>query len=98
MAETVDEITVTYEDNGQVTIEELDKVVLTKGGPWVTILFRYRELDQKTGNFGPPKATVKRYQKYQGAYRKRDSINLTADSSKALISSLQSWIKAKLLS
>ncbi len=31
MAETVDELTVTYEDGGIETVKELDKKVLTKG-------------------------------------------------------------------
>jgi hypothetical protein len=91
MAENISEITVATEDEGEVLVEELDKVVLTKG-PWSTILFRYRERNPKTQEFGPPKATIKRYQKLKGSYRKRDSINLNLDSAQHLVSVLQDWI------
>ncbi|MDR1872770.1 MAG: hypothetical protein LBS60_12770 [Deltaproteobacteria bacterium] len=96
MAETVTEITVAQENEGEIVIEELDKVVLTKG-VWSTIVFRYRERDRRTSEFGPPKATLRRYQKLKGAYRKRDSVNLTLDSAKALIQVLNEWIDQGLL-
>ena len=38
MAETVDELTVTYEDGGIETVKELDKKVLTKGA-WATVMY-----------------------------------------------------------
>jgi hypothetical protein len=96
MAETIQEITINREDDGQTTVEELDKVVLTKG-VWSTILFRYRELDQRTGQLGPAKATLKRYQKHQGVYKKRDSVNLTEASSRTLIDTLKEWLDKGLL-
>ncbi|MDR1395556.1 MAG: hypothetical protein LBK52_05255 [Deltaproteobacteria bacterium] len=96
MAETVSEITVAMEEDGELLIEELEKVVLTKG-PWSTILFRYRERNRQTKEFGPPKATVRRYQKFKGAYRKRDAVNLTLASSKHLIEVLSLWIDQGLL-
>jgi hypothetical protein len=98
MAETVDEISINYEDGGELIVEELDKIVLTKRGPWTTILFRYRELDKKTGQFGGPKATIRRFQKHQGIYKKRDTVNLTAESSQVLIPILQQWLKDELIS
>jgi hypothetical protein len=96
VAENINEITITYEDEGETVIEELDKIVLTKG-PWSTILFRYKERDRKTGTLGPPKATIKRYQKHQGVYKKRDSINLTAKTAKMLADMLYSWLNDGLL-
>jgi hypothetical protein len=96
MAETIQEITVNYEEDGRVLVEELDKVVLTKG-VWSTILFRYRELDQKTGGYGPAKATLRRFQKHQGVYKKRDSVNLTEISARSLIETLREWLDKGLL-
>lgn len=52
MSETVDELTVTYQEGDVTTVKELDKVVLTKGA-WATVMFRYQDLDRKTGEFGP---------------------------------------------
>ncbi|MDR2386390.1 MAG: hypothetical protein LBE80_02245 [Deltaproteobacteria bacterium] len=89
--ETVDEITIDSEtDFG--TVEQLDKVVLTKG-VWSTILFRYREIDPKTNDFGPNKATIKRYQKHQGYYKRRDSVNLTEASARTLVQVLSEWLQ-----
>ncbi|MDR1083792.1 MAG: hypothetical protein LBP22_02790 [Deltaproteobacteria bacterium] len=96
MAENVSEITVEYEEEGETLVKELDKEILTKG-PWSTILFRYQERNRRTSEFGPPKATLRRYQKSKGSYRKRDSVNLTLDSARQLIIILNSWIDQGLL-
>jgi hypothetical protein len=96
MAETIDEITVNYEMDGELLVEELDKVVLTKG-VWSTILFRYREKNAKTGEYGLPKATLRRFNKSKGVYRKRDAVNLTAASATQLIEILNDWLKKGLL-
>ena len=39
---TVEDLTVNYEENGQLIVKELDKVVLTKGA-WATLMFRYQQ-------------------------------------------------------
>jgi hypothetical protein len=96
MAETIDEISIDVEDEGQLTTEQLDKIVLTRGA-WTTILFRYRTIDPKTGEFGAPKATVKRFQKHNGIFKKRDSINLSAAVAKQLIEALSGWLDEGLL-
>ncbi|MEW5724245.1 MAG: hypothetical protein AB1896_14135 [Thermodesulfobacteriota bacterium] len=93
MAETIDEITIAYEEEGVVVIEELDKVVLNRGA-WTTILFRYRERDRQTGEFGPPKAGLRRYQKFKGAFRKRDAINLSAQTARRLCEILPGWFES----
>ena len=93
MAETIDEITIGYEEEGVMVVEELDKVVLNRGA-WTTVLFRYRERDRKTGEFGPPKAGLRRYQKFKGVFRKRDAINLSADSARKLCEILPEWFEA----
>jgi len=90
MAETIDEITIAYEEDGMELIEEVDKVVLNRGA-WTTILFRYRERHRKTGEFGPLKAGLRRYQKYRGLFRKRDAINLSPASAKLLCEVLSNW-------
>ena len=42
MAETVDELTIRYEEDGIETVKELDKKILTKGA-WSTVIFRYQD-------------------------------------------------------
>ena len=90
MAETIDEITIAYEEDGLLVVEELDKKVLNRGA-WTSILFRYRERDRKTGEFGPPKAGLRRYQKTKGVFRKRDAINLSPEAARILIDTLNEW-------
>ncbi len=93
MAETIDELTVEYTDDGIVTTKELDKVVLTKGA-WSTILFRYQDWDRKKEDYGPEKYTIRRYQKRNGEYRQQSKFNISSkDQAKQLIEALQNWIE-----
>lgn len=96
MAENINDITVTYEEDGEVLVEELEKVILNRGA-WTSILFRYRERDRQSGQMGPPKATLRRYQKYQGVFKKRDAINLSAETARTLVETLNQWLDGGLL-
>jgi hypothetical protein len=92
MAETVDELTVEYMEGDEMTVKELDKVVLTKGA-WATLMFRYQDLDRKTGDFGPDKYTIRRYQKRNGEYSQRSKFNISSkDQATKIIESLSKWI------
>ena len=91
MAETVDELTVEYFEGEEMTVKELDKVVLTKGA-WATLMFRYQDLDRKTGDFGPDKYTIRRYQKRNGEYSQRSKFNISSkDQAKSVIDALTKW-------
>ncbi|MFT7234556.1 MAG: hypothetical protein ACI9QV_000118 [Methylophagaceae bacterium] len=91
MAETVDELTVEYLEGEEMTVKELDKVVLTKGA-WATLMFRYQDLDRKTGEFGPEKYTIRRYQKRNGEYSQRSKFNISSkDQAKSVIAALTKW-------
>ncbi len=77
MAENIDDISIRYEDeNGNLIVKELEKEVLTRGG-WTTIMFLYQELDRKTGEFGPPKVTIRRYRKQSGQFRPQSKFNIS---------------------
>jgi hypothetical protein len=93
VAETIDELTVEYTDDGIVTTKELDKIVLTKGA-WSTILYRYQDWDRKKEEYGPEKYTIRRYQKRNGEYRQQSKFNISSkDQAKQLIDALQNWIE-----
>lgn len=93
MAETVDEITMNYFENGQQLVKELDKVILTKGA-WSTILFKYQDWDRQKNDFGPVKFSVRRYQKREGSYRPKSKFNISSvDQAKKLIEGLNQWIE-----
>jgi hypothetical protein len=78
MAETIDELTYDYEDEGVLVRKQLDKVVLTKGA-WSTVMFLYQELDKTTtaGTFRAPKIAIVRFKKFKGSYRKQSSFNVS---------------------
>lgn len=91
MAETVDELTVEYFEGDTKTVNELDKVILSKGA-WATIMFRYQDLDRKTGEFGPDKYTIRRYQKRNGEYSQRSKFNISSrDQASQIIDALTKW-------
>jgi len=78
MAETLDELTYDYEDEGVLVRKEIDRVVLTKGG-WATIMFLFQELDRASGKFRAPKMAIVRFKKSKGVYRKQSSFNISSE-------------------
>ena len=92
MAETVEELTIQYEEDGQITVKELDKKVLTKGA-WSTIIYRYQDWNRSKEEYGPDKYTIRRYQKRNGEYMPKSKFNISsADQAKSIIAALQDWI------
>jgi len=92
MAEKVEELTVSYSENGIETVQELDKVILSKGA-WSTVLFRYREWDRAKEDYGPEKYSIRRYQKRSGEFRQQSKFNISSKAqAQALIGALQKWI------
>ncbi len=95
MAETVDELTVTYEDGGIETIKELDKKVLTKGA-WATVIYRYQDWNRTKEEYSADKYTIRRYQKRDGEYQPKSKFNISSTKqAKEIISALEEWIADK---
>ena len=93
MASTVDELTVEYREGDQLVVKELDKAVLSKGA-WATLIFRYQDLNRATGEYGPEKYTIRRYQKRNGIYRQQSKFNISSrDQAMRIIEVLQGWVK-----
>lgn len=92
MAEKIEDLTVTYVEDGIETVKELDKVVLSKGS-WTTILFRYREWDRAKEVYSPDRYTIRRYQKRNGEYRQQSKFNISSRAqAQGLIAALQRWL------
>jgi hypothetical protein len=93
MASEIDELTVQYEEDGLVTVKELDKKVLTKGA-WSTIIFRYQDWDRRKEEYGKDKYSIRRYQKRSGQYQQKSKFNISSpDQARAIIDALQEWLK-----
>ena len=92
MAETVNELTIQYEEDGLVTVKELDKVVLTKGA-WATLMFRYQDWERTKECYGKDKFSIRRYQKRNGSYMLKSKFNISSpDQAKSIIEALNKWM------
>ena len=92
MATTIDELTVSYSEDGKEVVKELDKVVLTKGA-WSTIIYRYQDWDRSKEVYGPEKYTIRRYQKRNGEYMQKSKFNISSkDQACKVIAALQNWV------
>ena len=92
MAETIDDITIDYTEEGVLTTKQLDKVVLTRGA-WTTIVFRFQTWDKKAQAYGPEAYSIRRYQKKGGAYQQRSKFNISnAEQAKKIIEVLNGWL------
>ncbi len=91
MAETVDDITINFEEDDVLIVKELDKVILSKGA-WSTIIFRYQQWDKKKEDYGPERFTIRRYRKLQGNYQAQGKFNISsADQARKIVDALQQW-------
>jgi hypothetical protein len=92
MAETIDEISYDYEDEGKLVRRTLKKEVLTRGG-WSTIVFLYEDLDRKTQKFGAPKIAIVRFKKWQGTFRKQSSFAISSEKqARQLLEVIEKWL------
>jgi hypothetical protein len=94
MAETVDEITIDWKDeqSGQQLVKQVKKEVLTSGA-WSTIMFMYQDFDKKSGDFGPKKIRVARYQKRGGKFIPQSKFNISsARQAKQIVGIIQAWL------
>lgn len=92
MAATVDEITINYTEDDQLIVQELDKVILSKGA-WTTILFRYQDWNRAKNEYGPEKYSIRRYQKVNGTYRPKSKFNISSKAqAEKIVEALNSWI------
>lgn len=93
MASTVEEITINYSEDGVLLVKELDKEILSKGA-WTTILFRYQDLDRKTGEFGPEKFSIRRFKKSNNEYRYQSKFNISSrEQAGKIVETLKRWLE-----
>ncbi|RTZ61306.1 MAG: hypothetical protein DSZ32_02155 [Gammaproteobacteria bacterium] len=92
MAETVEELTVSWKEGDIETVRELDKKILTKGA-WTTIIYRYQDWNNAKGEYGPDKFTIRRYQKRNGEYQQKSKFNISSEKqARQVIEALSEWV------
>jgi len=92
MASTVDELTISYSEDGTDIVKELDKQILSKGA-WSTVIFRYQEWNRTKSEYGPEKYSIRRYQKRNGEYMQKSKFNISSkDQAKNVVAALEKWI------
>ncbi|STX52307.1 Uncharacterised protein [Legionella busanensis] len=93
MSETIDDLTISFSEDGIETVRELDKYVLSKGA-WTTILFRYQEWEKVNQGYGPVKYSIRRYQKRNNQYWMKSKFNISSDEqARKMIEVLSNWLK-----
>lgn len=91
MAETPDELTLDFEENGRLVRRTLEKAVLTRGA-WSTVAFLFQEIERDTDDWGELKVSVRRYKKWKGEYREQSRFNISgAKQVFALVEVLKQW-------
>ncbi len=91
-------LTVRFEEEGVVKVEEVAKVVLASSPMWATVAFVSRERDAASG-LGPARVSVRRYKKRGGRYHVDKHLTLTTlQQARALRDALSEWIDAGVLS
>lgn len=92
MADTPDDLSINYFEEGVQTVKELDKKILSKGA-WTTIIFKYQDWDRAKEQFGPIKFSIRRYQKRNGVYMQRSKFNISSiDQAQQIIEVLTQWL------
>ena len=92
MADPLDEVSVNYEEDGVLLSKELERSVLSKGA-WATVMFLYQDLNRQTGDYGPKKVSIRRYQKRDNVYQPRSKFNISSlTQAQKIVDALQGWI------
>lgn len=87
------ELTVRYEEDGVVVVEELARTVLASSPTWTTIAFLSRERDKVSGVFGGPRVSLRRYKKRGGRFVVDKHFTLTTRAqAAALQAALGTWL------
>jgi hypothetical protein len=95
VAESLEELSYNYEDEGRLVRKEVDRAVLSRGA-WATVMFLYQELDRKTEQYRDPKIAIVRFKKWNGVYRKQSSFNVSSErQARQIVEVIERWYGAR---
>lgn len=91
MAESVEDLSINWEEDGVLKVKELDKEILSKGA-WATVMFRYQQWNDAKGEYGLDMYTIRRYRKINGEYRQQSKFNISSVAqAQKIIEALTRW-------
>jgi len=88
----VNDLTIEWkEEDGTITVKELDKFVLSKGA-WATVMFLYQNLNKATGEYQEPQVRIVRYKKNKDYYAQQSKFNISSKKQAMMIrDQLNKW-------
>lgn len=91
MAENIEDVSITYEEDGIEIVKELDKQILSKGA-WATVIYKYQDWDRQKEKYSDDRYTIRRYRKMSGEYRQQSKFNISSRmQAQKIIEALQNW-------
>lgn len=92
MNNSVEELSIDYEEDGILKVKEVDKEILSKGA-WATVLFRYQDWNPENDSYGPDKYALRRYRKMGGEYRQQSKFSISSpEQAKKIVDALSRWL------
>ena len=93
MASKVEDLTISYEEEGIEIIKQLDKKILSSGA-WATVIYKYQQWDRAKQVYGPDRYTLRRYRKRNNEYMQKSKFTISSnDQAEKIIEALQGWIQ-----
>jgi hypothetical protein len=87
-------LSVRWEENGELVVDELAREVLAAKGGWATIAFLVREKDKENGTFEEPKVVIRRYRKRAKGFEVTAKIALPMEQAEHLVEAIAAWKRA----
>ena len=92
MSDSLNELSITFIEDGIEKVKELDKVLLTKGA-WATVIYRYQEWVPSKEEYSPVKYSIRRYQKRNDQYWQKSKFNISSEEqARKIVSILNEWL------
>jgi hypothetical protein len=86
-------LTVRWEEDGELVVDELARVVLSAKGGWATLAFLVREKDRENGQFEDPKVVIRRYRKRAKGFEVTAKMALPMEQAETLAQTITRWSK-----
>ena len=91
-ANTIEDLTWTFIENGLVSRRQLAKHVVDIRGQWLLVAYLYQDYNRQKGVFMKPRIALVRYQRRkEGYYKKLSQFNLNPNQAELLLVPFTSW-------